>query len=245
MTAVSPETFRIPGATLYCGDCLDVIRDGKVTSADLLLSDPPYRLTSGGNTDSGLMKSGAFARDSYNNDGAIVTVTHEFAEWLPEVVATLSADADVYIMSNDKNLSALLAAIEAAELGLHNVLVWDKGVATPNRWYMKNLEFIAYAWKGKARTINDPGSKQSLKCPQVDETKHPTEKPVALMRHYIENSTKPGDLVFDPFCGTGTTGVAALQSGRRFVGCELDRRWFDVAAKRLEAAATQTQLFFA
>lgn len=233
-----------PGATIYCGDCLDILAGMVTARARLLATDPPYRLTSGGNTDSGLMKTGAFARGSYCNDGQIVICTHTFDEWIKPVAAALADDADLYIMANDKNLGPLLWAIDEAGLGLHNVLAWDKVNATANRWYMKNLEFVAYAWKGRARTIREPASKQLMKCPQVDETKHPTEKPVALMRHYIENSTDPGDLVLDPFCGTGTTGVAALQCGRQFIGIELDPKWAAVAARRLEAATRQEQLFF-
>jgi len=73
---------------------------------------------------------------------------------------------------------------------------------------------------------------------------HPAEKPEALMRHLIEISTKPGDLVVDPFMGSGTTGAAALALGRRFVGIEQDATWFDYAAKRIGAvgAATQTEM---
>jgi site-specific DNA-methyltransferase (adenine-specific) len=109
---------------------------------------------------------------------------------------------------------------------------------------MKNVEFVAYLWKGNARTINNPSSKQLIRAPQVDETKHPTEKPVGLCRHYIENSSAPGDLVLDPFMGSGTTVVAALRAGRRAVGVEQDPQWFDVACRRVErATATSGELF--
>ena len=109
--------MTVGSATIYCGDALSILPE--IEAADVLVTDPPYRLTSGGNTDSGFMKAGAFARDAYNNDGGIVRVTCEFAEWLPVAVAALKADADLYMMANDKNLGALLSAVDAAGLGLH------------------------------------------------------------------------------------------------------------------------------
>ncbi len=75
-----------------------------------------------------------------------------------------------------------------------------------------------------------------MTIPQKDETDHPTEKPVPLMRHYIENSSQPGDLIVDPFMGSGTTGVAALQAGRLFAGVEIEPRYCKIANERLTAA---------
>ena len=76
--------------------------------------------------------------------------------------------------------------------------------------------------------------------PQRDESEHPTEKPVLLMKHYIENSTQPGDTVMDPFMGSGTTGVAAVMAGRKFIGIERDPRWFETAAARIEQALSDS-----
>ena len=72
---------------------------------------------------------------------------------------------------------------------------------------------------------------------------HPTQKPVALLASFVRDFTQPGDLVLDPFMGSGTTGVACLQEGRRFVGIEQDRATFETACRRLDAAARQGQLF--
>jgi site-specific DNA-methyltransferase (adenine-specific) len=117
-------------------------------------------------------------------------------------------------------------------------LVWDKIRATRNRWYMKNLEFSLYLWKGAAdpQGINDCGSKQSFPLNAKKETAHPTEKPVELGLHYIRNSTNPGDVVLDPMMGSGSAMVAAIQSGRRGIGIEIDPQWFEVACERVERA---------
>lgn len=82
-----------------------------------------------------------------------------------------------------------------------------------------------------------------IMCPNFHEdTGHPTTKPTALMEKMVERMTKPGDLVFDPFMGSGTTGVACIQLGRRFVGCEIDPNYFQIAKRRIEAAAAQPLL---
>lgn len=245
-------TFRVEkigAATLYLGDAREVLPE--ISGAHLLVSDPPYLLTSGG--DSANNKSADFRAmggfftpgSEYANSGAPVLCDLEFSDWLPLAYAALAADADAYVMANDKNLRALLNAFDDAGFGFHNMLTWDKVSPTPNRWYMKNLEFVVYGWKGKARTIADPSAKQTIRCPQKDVTEHPTEKPVALMGHYILNSSRAGETVLDPFMGTGTTGVAAIEAGRSFVGIELSEKWFDVACERISRAGTQADLFAA
>lgn len=221
------------------GDAMEVLPT--ISGADLLLTDPPYRLTSGGKS-SGKM-GGIFSSSVYKNDGGIVECTAEFSEWLPLAFAALADDADAYAMANDKNQFALQAAMTAAGFKFHNLLVWDKVSPVPNRWYMKNLEFTVYGWKGKARTIKDPALKQYIRCPQVDVSDHPTEKPVSLMKMYIRNSTDVGNLVIDPFMGSGTTGVAAVNLGRRFIGIEMDKRWFEVACQRISDTGKNPQLF--
>lgn len=95
-------------------------------------------------------------------------------------------------------------------------------------------EYVGFFFKGKAFAINDCSSKQGIHVAHQDTTEHPTEKPVALMQHYIRNSSQPGEVVFDPFMGTGTTGVAAIRSGRKFIGIEKDPRWFQVAVERIQ-----------
>lgn len=226
----------IGDATLYFGDAREVLPADLV--ADIGVSDPPYRLTSGGKNSGGM--SGGWM-DGYSNDGSPVICD---IEW-PEIMALLAKHVrgDLYVMANSMNVIDAGIAARAAKLRFHNLLAWNKRTATANRFYMKNLEFILYLFNGPARTINNPGDKQLIEAAQIDETKHPTEKPVHVMRRYIENSSDKGALVFDPFMGTGTTGVAALQAGRRFVGVEIDEKWFEVSCRRMERATVQAELF--
>ena len=231
----------IGDAMLYLGNSLEILPT--LNKADLLVSDAPYRLTYGGVSRSPKTMSGIFAAENYANDGQIVISDVSWTDMAQPMFECLHDDADVYIMCNDKNLIPAGNAFMGAGFGLHNILAWDKVAPTANRWYMKNLEFTLYLWKGNAKTINDPSSKQGIRGRQIDESAHPTEKPVWLMQHYISNSSQVGHTVIDPFMGSGTTGVAALSMGRKFVGIELDPTFFDMACRRIEKSLRAPSLF--
>ncbi len=228
------ETFG--NCTLHLGDAREIVPG--LQPVDLVVTDAPYLLTSGGAArgDSGHnpMRGGWMA--DYGNSGAVVTCDIGWPEIMSLIGSALAADGEAYVMANDKNVGPLLEAATASGLRLHNLLVWDKVTATANRWYMKNCEFTAYLFTGRARKIADCSAKQLVRMSQRDESDHPTEKPVQLMAHYIAMSCPPGGVVLDPFMGSGTTGVAAVRQGRKFIGIEIEERHFDTACRRVEAA---------
>lgn len=227
----------IEGVTIYCGDAIEILPT--IGPVDCIVTDPPYRLTSGGKN--GEM-GGCLDPENYNNDGGIVDCDIDWPDFMPLLYRILPR-GHAYIMANNRNVQAMLNAADSAGFDFHNLLVWDKITCTPNRWYAKNLEFTGFFYKGKAKHINDCSAKQLIRCPQVDQSAHPTEKPVALFEHYIENSSDRGDLVCDPFAGSGTTGVAAVRTGRRAILIEKTTKWFDVCCQRVTAASQQLQMF--
>lgn len=229
---------QIGNATLYLGDSREILPT--LTPANLVCTDPPYLVSKGGFA-ANLQLEGGFGgwMKDYGNQGDIVQCDITFDEWLPLVFAALGERAHAYFMSNGRNVKAMQAAAEAAKFRFHTLLVWDKRTALPNKYYQNVTEFGLFMFKGNARTINDPSSKNLVTIFQRDESPHPTEKPVELMRLWIGNSSQRGDVVLDPFMGSGTTGVAAVELGRSFIGIEQDERWFDVACRRLEQAGRQ------
>lgn len=223
---------------LLLGDAMAILPD--LPKVDLVVSDIPYALTSGG---VGKAMSGIFDPRRYPNDGQLVMAKVPFPDMMVALHDVLVEDADCYVMSNDKNLHPIIDASLAAGFSLHNVLVWDKITPTMNRWYMKNVEFTAYLWKGRAKMINDPSSKQLLRGGVDKESGHPTEKPVALMEEYVRNSSAPGQVVLDPFMGSATTGIACLRLGRKFIGIEIEERFFEMAVARMRAAYDGPDMF--
>lgn len=236
---------------MILGDMRDVL-PSLDARAKMCLSDPPYRITSGGSA-TGEM-GGCFAKGAYNNSGELFDMV-EWADMAPMIYSALTDDTDAIIMVSDREESSARVAFDMAGFGFHRLLVWDKVTATPNRWYMPNCEFSLYLYKGRARRINDCSSKTLIRCPQRDVSHlylntdvpgeqrrpHATEKPIALMAHWMGNSTDPGDLVIDPFMGSGSTIVAAVRTGRAAIGIEKDPRWFDVACARVADAVDRGQ----
>lgn len=228
----------IGDATLYLGDCRDILP--RLDTIDLIVSDLPYKLESGGKT-TGEM-GGKFDKSQYDNSGNITNCDIKFEEIMP-LLAPLLDHGHAYFMVNNRHVASVENAALAAGFRFHNWLVWDKSTGTPNRWYMKNCEFTLFVFKGAAKYINDCGSRQLIKCQNVIGGVHENQKPVSLMAHYIVNSSDVGDTVLDPFMGSGTTGIAALQQGRKFIGIEIDPSHFDVACERINKALQQPSMF--
>lgn len=232
------ESVKIGNATLYFGDCRIILPT--LSPVDCIVSDVPYKLESGG-SDTGEMR-GKFAKENYNNSGNLIDCDIEFSEFMP-LLARVLEQGHAYFMVNNRYVAEAENTALAAGFRFHNWLVWDKSTGTPNRWYMKNCEFTLFVFRGKGKAINDCSSQQLIMCRNVREGEHETQKPVPLMVYYIRNSTQPGETVLDPFMGSGTTGVAALQLGRKFVGIESNPVHFETACRRIAAAMDQHELF--
>lgn len=234
------EVFEMRGARLVLGDAKELAQE-YAGQADLVLSDPPYKLTSGGRPkegDAGFRRMGGiFSGEAYDNSGLLMAVP----SWVEvsSVITTLAAPrSEAYVMANDKNIFQAQAALAADGWRLHNLLVWDKVSPVPNRWYMKHAEFVLYMWKGPARAIANKGSKQitTARLGPGEPKVHPTQKPLSLLTSYVENSTDPGQLVIDPYAGSGSTLIAAARAGRRAVGFELCPDRFRAAAAHIRAS---------
>lgn len=222
---------QIGSCTLYQGDMRAVL-PALQEKADLCATDAPYKLTSGGLR--GAM-GGKFHPDRYDNKGHLMQVLPW--EDMPEpIFGALKDNADFYVMASSSHLSNAQPVFEAGGFKHHEILTWDKGAATRQPFYMRSQEFTHYFWKGRARHLNDGGAKTLFACPAPKIEWHPTAKPTSLMALYVLQSTDPGQLVLDPFMGSGATILAALAFGRRAVGVEIDPDFFDRTCARIRAA---------
>lgn len=229
----------MPNITLMQGDCLELMKQLPDKSVDMVLTDPPYKMnhSTGGCTNIG-MKNKWKGNIKAGNTVMGFDTSIKFSDWISDIYRILKDGCHCYIFCNDKNLQELLN--EATSVGFResNVLVWVKNNACPNRYYMKNCEFVLFLYKGKAKPIVNMGSKAAFECQNINGRRkhHPTEKPIDMLEMMIENSSKDGDVVFDPFIGSGTTGVACVNTNRNFIGMELDPQYFEIAKKRIEEA---------
>ena len=224
------------------GDCLDLMKELPAGSVDLIATDCPYHIVSGGCTNKG-KGNGIFARENASSGKLFCANDVRFAEWLPDVFRVLKQDAHCYIMCNGRNLKELQCEAEKVGFVFQNLIVWEKGNLTPNRYYMGACEFVLMLRKGKARTINNRNTPNILRIKNpVGKKLHPTEKPVELMRVMIENSTAEGDIVLDPFMGSGSTCVAAINAKRHYIGFELDEAYLEIARERIERAKAAAEV---
>ena len=158
----------------------------------------------------------------------------KFEDWLPKVYRVLKQGTHCYIMINPRNLTELQTKAEKIGFKFQNILIWAKNNSTPNKYYLNSYEMILMLRKGKAKNINHMGTKNVLQIRKIiGNKKHPTEKPVELMEILIDNSTRGGDVILDPFMGSGTTGVACKNLNRDFIGIEIDEKYFKIAEERI------------
>lgn len=222
---------------IYNGDCLELLKEVQDESVDLVVTDCPYKIVPGGCT---IPRGGIFRSKEAKTGKLFKHNDVEFSDWLPMVYRTLKPGTHAYIMVNERNIAKMQTAAEKSGFKFVNILIWEKNTMTPNRYYMKQTEYILLLRKGPARTINHPGTSNIIKVKnRIGNKYHPTEKPVDLLKVLIENSSHAGDVVLDPFMGSGSTGVACLDTGRKFIGIEIDKKYFDVADTRINEAFKQ------
>lgn len=221
---------------LYQGDCLKFMRTLPAGSVDAVVTDPPYGMNwntdttrfSGGQAINGRRTQQEQGRGQGRDDwGAVIgdNKTFDPTPWLdyPKVIlwgsnhyaAALPVGTTlVWIKKADHLFGTFLSDAEIGwQKGGHGVYCFRKQFPPPSRMY--------------------EGGGQVL---------HPTQKPIALMAWCIERISQPGDTILDPFMGSGTTGVACVQTGRNFIGCEIDPGYFDIVKKRIEQAEDQPRL---
>ena len=215
---------------LYNDDCLNVLKDIEDNTIDLVVTDPPYEVITGGRNGGVKGKPSGILTENKQ----LMKSIPKADLWLSECFRVMKDGTHIYIMTNTLNLTNYLNIINDVGFKLHNLLVWNKNNTTPNRWYMKNCEYVIFARKGFAKSINNPSSQTVHGYNNIiGNKKHPTEKPVDLMKLYVGNSSQVGDTVLDPFMGVGSTGVACKELGRNFIGVELDKQYFDIAKERV------------
>jgi site-specific DNA-methyltransferase (adenine-specific) len=222
--------------TLYNADALDFIASIE-HSVDAVVTDPPY--ASGTRTEASKSSSGAMLRAGRFSDRPLDLdqMTTTGFVWLLRAVARgiypNMGDGRSFLCFIDwRQWPNLVGALETANLRIQGMLVWDKGHFGLGNGFRGQHELICHAAKG-VPTIADKGVGNVLKFPRVEPVDHPSPKPVGLMEKLIATVTEPGDLIFDPFAGSGTTLLAAKNLGRRAIGVESDPHYCEVAARRL------------
>lgn len=221
-------------STLYHGNCYDIIKSMADNSVDLVITDPPYKLTSLGGGGSSIKYLQKYT------DGYIDDISNGF---------DLSLLYDIKRLMPKYNAFVFCSNYQILDLGLfarqnnyyYTLLVWNKTNSVPfsNGTWRQDAEFIMAIREQGAYFEGDAKLKSKVvRLPtEISKYGHPTEKPLELVERYMKIGSKHGDVVFDPFMGSGTTGHAAAKLGRKFIGCEIRRDYFDTAQKRINGVS--------
>lgn len=235
------------GVTLYLGDCLEVMPTlGKVGH---VFADPPYEASLHA------AKNSLTGR-KHRNDGVAELKGLDFApiDAIREEFITACGISEGWVVAfcTVEGVAKWADAINPSPLKYKRACVWVKPDSTPQlngQGPAQGAECFVAAWAGKGFAKWNSGGKRGVYTHFVNPTnrdgRHPTEKPLALMSEILLDFTNPGELICDPFMGSGTTGVAAVKLGRQFVGIEQDERYFDIACDRISRALQQADMFVA
>jgi len=238
-----------PDHNVYFEDCVDGMRERLADdSVDCVITDPPYGVdvdVSGGMN----RTKDAEHKGSVDNDG-YEEALETFRDTLGEVDRVLSPDGLLYVFASWKTYPEFANMIKSHGYTIFNCLVWVKSDTTPFTAYQGKYqyqhEFCIFAGKEDARHLNDTPSDvmeyDEARFSDVDDqvTTHPTQKPFQLISDFVKQATHPDDTILDPFMGSGTTAVAAIQNNRDYVGFEIDEENYrGVIERRIGEAKRQ------
>lgn len=244
------------------GDSLELLKNIDSDSVDFVFADPPYHLSNDGlSVKSG--KSVSVNKGSWDKSSGLDKDFAFHQKWLTEVKRILKPNGSMMVSGTYHSIYRCGFALELLEFRILNEIIWYKPNAAPNltgRNFAASHETIIWASKSKSAKhqfnyqdmkelsvpkdfIKNPG-KQMRDVWAISTTPkseksfgvHPTQKPLSLLNRIILAATNPGDLVVDPFSGSGTTGVAALINGRNFLGLEIDAEFVKLSEQRLITA---------
>ncbi|MGT2515337.1 DNA methyltransferase [Sphingomonas panni] len=257
--ATATKTVALPLDRILMDDCIEAMRSLPAKSIDCIFADPPYNLQLGGD----LLRPDGSQVDAVDDDwdkfDSFAAYDRFTKAWLKEARRILKPDGTLWVIGSYHNIYRVGSIVQDQGFWILNDIVWRKSNPMPNfkgTRFTNAHETMIWASMGeKARytfnyrqmkTLNDElqmrsdwefpicGGQERLR---KDGTKvHPTQKPEALLYRVLLASTKPGDVVLDPFFGTGTTGAVAKRLGRHFIGIERDATYVEAATARIEAA---------
>ena len=251
------EFFKDETSTLYLGDSLELLKNFSAESVDVIFADPPYFLSNDGMT----CKSGKRASVNKGDWDKVATLDdkHDFnRRWINLCRKILKPSGTIWVSGTLHNIYSVGMALEQEGFKLMNNITWQKTNPPPNlscKYFTHSTETILWAKKNSSakhffnyelmKELN--GGKQmkdvwtGALTPQREKIfgKHPTQKPLYLLEKILLASTRKDYLVLDPFCGSGTTGVACKLLGRKFIGLDNNRDFILLAKERLMRADEQ------
>ncbi len=254
----SSEYYNSERFTLYLGDCSDILSQFPENSVDMIFADPPYNLSNGGFSVHAGRRVSVDKGDWDRSNG--FDKDYDFhQQWIAACRRVLKPSGTIWISGTYHSIYQCGHALQALGFHILNDIAWFKPNSSPNlscRFFTASHETLLWARKErKAKHIfnydlmkkgewpedrlKNPGTQMrsvwSIGTPRHEEKqhgKHPTQKPLALLRRIVLASTNPDNLILDPFTGSSTSGIAAVAHGRRFIGVDTEAQYLDLSKRR-------------
>ena len=248
---------------LYHGDCLNVLAQLPADSIDMIFADPPYNLSNGGFTvHAGRMVS--VNKGNWDRSKGFQDDYDFHYRWMEACKKVLKSHGTLWVSGTYHSIYQCGHALQSLGYHILNDIAWFKPNASPNlscRFFTASHETIIWARKDKNAThtfnyelmkngdwledkLKKPNfqmrSVWSMGTPRSDEKihgKHPTQKPLGLLKRIVLASTKKGDVVLDPFTGSSTTGIASVMNGRKYIGIDMEKDYLELSKKRFNDLA--------
>lgn len=227
---------------VLCADSRDVIKRIPDNSIDFILTDPPYNLGQHSTGNIPLPE-----RSAMNNDVAewdMIDFNPE--EWADEFIRILKPTGNLFIFTSYNQLGRWYNCLDH-KFDTSNFMIWHKTNPAPKIFkagFLNSCEMIFTCWNKKhtwnfisqAEMHNFIESPVCMRPERLSDPKHPAQKPVSILKKMMEIASNKDDIIFDPFMGVGSTGVAAMELGRKFIGVELDKTYCEAGRKRIDDA---------
>ena len=226
--------------SLICGDSKEVISRIPDNTIDFILTDPPYNI--GKYSRGNIPLQG---RSAMNNDIALWDwVDFNPEDWAEEFVRILKPTGNLFIFTSYNQIGRWHSCLDS-RFDTSNFMIWHKTNPAPKIFkagFLNSCEMIFTCWNKKhtwnfttqSEMHNFIESPICMRPERLSNPKHPAQKPLSILKKMIEIASNVDDIVFDPFMGVGSVGVAALKLCRKFIGVEIDRIYFDAAKERIE-----------
>lgn len=221
---------------LIQGDCLEKFKEIQDESISALITDPPYNISRKNNFKT--MGRAGIDFGEWDKDFDLIS-------WINLASSKIKKSGNIVIFNDWKNMSYITEALELNGFEVKDLIRWEKSNPMPrnrDRRFITDYEVAVWAVKKGGKwtfnRIDEKYERPLIKCGITSKSEkefgqHPTQKPIYVMKWCVERLSNVGDIILDPFMGVGSTGVACLETGRKFIGIELDEHYYNIAVNRI------------
>ena len=220
---------------IFCGDCLEIMKGMPDGSVDLVVIDPPYEIETSG--------AGLYKQQDKQYIKELEGMKDGFSEQALDELCRVMNKINIYIFCSQKQIIPLLDYFVKKKGCNWNLICWHKTNPVPacGNKYLTDTEYILFFREKGVKVYGNYNTKFTYYATPLNQKEkkqfnHPTVKPINIIHNFIVNSSQENEIVLDCFMGSGSTGVACINTNRKFIGIELDPTYFETAKKRLEEA---------